>query len=70
VPCMIQERADQMVPFTLISEYPDETVYGEAFRLGHDTQMRTVLAAIEAWRELEPAALRACESIGHLKVCR
>ena len=34
-----------LVPVTLITEYPDETIYGDAFRLAHTTQMNTVLAA-------------------------
>jgi hypothetical protein len=38
---------DQDVPMTLITEYPDETIYGDAFRLAHSTQMATVLAAAE-----------------------
>jgi hypothetical protein len=35
---------------TLITEYPNETIYGDAFRLAHRTQMRTVLAAITLYR--------------------
>ncbi|MDB5850039.1 MAG: peptidase [Rhodoferax sp.] len=39
-------------PVTLITEYPDETVDGDAFRLAHTVQMRTVLAAVAAWQSL------------------
>jgi len=43
-------------PFTLIAEYPDETIYGDAFRLAHTVQMATV---IEAARLLEEGGLSA-----------
>ncbi|PWJ84494.1 hypothetical protein C7441_105110 [Pseudaminobacter salicylatoxidans] len=47
-PCFsgVDERHD--VPLTLITEYPDETIYGEAFVKGHTAQMQTVLAAYDA----------------------
>ncbi|HEY4254639.1 MAG TPA: hypothetical protein VGM87_25780 [Roseomonas sp.] len=34
-----------LCPVTLTAEFPDESIYGEAFILGHETQMRCVLAA-------------------------
>jgi hypothetical protein len=34
-------------PFTVVAEYPDETIYGDAFRLAHTVQMATVLAAAD-----------------------
>lgn len=39
-------------PVTLITEYPDETVEGDDFRLAHTVQMQTVLAATAAWQKL------------------
>jgi hypothetical protein len=45
------ERADS-APVTLITEFPDETVHGEAFRFAHTVQMQTVLAAVRAWQSL------------------
>ena len=45
--CEIGENTRQIPPFQLISEYPDETIYGDAFRLAHTTQMNTVLHAAE-----------------------
>jgi hypothetical protein len=42
-------------PVTLITEFPDETVHGEAFRLAHTVQMQTVLAAVRAWQSLARA---------------
>jgi len=37
---------------TLITEFPDETIEGDAFRFAHSVQTATVLAAVEAWRHL------------------
>lgn len=45
IPCMIVEHERQATPFQLITEYPDETIYGDAFRLAHTTQMNAVLHA-------------------------
>ena len=45
IPCLVREQGAQVPPYTLITEYPDETVYGDAFRLAHDVQMAAVLAA-------------------------
>ena len=45
--CEIGENVRQIPPFQLITEYPDETIYGDAFRLAHTTQMNTVLHAAE-----------------------
>lgn len=50
IPCMISEQAGPGAPFQLITEYPDETIYGDAFRLAHTTQMNTVLVAAELVR--------------------
>ncbi|HEY0296526.1 MAG TPA: peptidase M14 [Bordetella sp.] len=42
-----QERA----PLAILSEFPDETVYGERFRLAHTVQCTTVLAAVAQYRQ-------------------
>jgi hypothetical protein len=34
-------------PFTLVAEYPDETIYEDAFRFAHTVQTETVLAAAD-----------------------
>ena len=39
-------------PLTLITEFPDETVDGAAFRFAHTVQMHAVLAAVHAWQGL------------------
>ena len=49
IPCMITESDRATVPFTLITEYPDETIYGDAFRLAHATQHATVMAAVRLY---------------------
>ncbi len=37
---------------TLITEFPDETVHGEAFRFAHTVQMQATLAAVAAWQRI------------------
>jgi len=51
IPCMIMEDHRSTVPFTLVTEFPDQTVYGDTFRLAHTTHMRTVLHAAELYWE-------------------
>ncbi len=45
IPCRLDEAAEQVPPYTLVTEYPDETIGGDAFRLAHEVQMHAVLAA-------------------------
>lgn len=47
IPCLIGADERHVPPLTLITEYPDETIYGDRFALGHQVQMETVLAAVE-----------------------
>ncbi|NEI69142.1 peptidase M14 [Rhizobium lusitanum] len=49
-PCLADIDDRHTVPMTLITEYPDETIYGEAFVAGHTAQMETVLSAYRAWQ--------------------
>jgi len=53
IACMQAETAHD-APVTLITEFPDETVYGAAFRFAHTVQMATALAAQRAWQTLAP----------------
>ena len=46
IPCVIGESRF-VPPFTIVAEYPDETIYGDAFQLAHTVQMTTVVAAAE-----------------------
>jgi hypothetical protein len=47
IPCQIVESDRGIAPYTLIPEFPDETIYGAAFRLAHETQLQNVLAAVD-----------------------
>ncbi|WPZ14728.1 peptidase M14 [Nitratireductor rhodophyticola] len=51
-PITITEVDRHDAPMTLITEYPDETVYGDVFRLAHEAQTQTVLAAYDALQEM------------------
>jgi len=55
-PCLISIDDRHTVPLTLITEYPDETIYDDAFIAGHTAQMETVLAAYEAIQTIEEPA--------------
>jgi hypothetical protein len=44
------ESRQELAPVTILSEFPDETVYGERFRFAHTVQCETVLAAVAQWR--------------------
>ncbi|MBK5568533.1 MAG: peptidase M14, partial [Ensifer sp. SSB1] len=51
-PCMISIDDRHTAPLTLITEYPDETIYGDAFIAGHEAQKETVLAAYDAFQRM------------------
>ncbi|CAN7655272.1 peptidase M14 [Neorhizobium tomejilense] len=55
-PCLISIDDRHTVPLTLITEYPDETIYGPAFIQGHTAQMETVLSAYDAIQAIEEPA--------------
>jgi hypothetical protein len=44
---VIGETARFVPPFTLVAEYPDETIYEDAFRFAHTVQTATVLEAAD-----------------------
>jgi len=50
IPVQITETDREELPMALISEFPDETVYGDRFVFAHTVQMETVLAATELYR--------------------
>ncbi|MBO1112780.1 peptidase M14 [Bordetella petrii] len=52
IACVVTESDQEMAPLSLISEFPDETVYGAAFRYAHTVQMETVLAAVAVYADL------------------
>jgi hypothetical protein len=49
VPCLLTTDERHPTPLTLITEFPDETIYGEPYRFAHTVQMATVIAAEEAF---------------------
>ena len=49
--CTITESNAFPVPYSLITEFPDETIYGDAFQLGHTVLMTTVLEAASLYRD-------------------
>lgn len=49
IPCLLSADERYPTPLTLITEFPDETIYGEAYRFAHTVQMTTVLAAEAAF---------------------
>ena len=50
--CMARHK----IPLTLITEFPDETIYGDAFVFGHSVQMQTTIAAYEIYQDLAAAS--------------
>ena len=50
IPVQITETDREELPMALISEFPDETVYGDRFVFAHTVQMETVLAATDIYR--------------------
>ncbi|MDA8445426.1 peptidase M14 [Paracidovorax valerianellae] len=51
-----QSENPRGAPVTLITEFPDETVSGDAFRFAHTVQKAAVLAAVEAWQHIVSAS--------------
>ncbi|GKS97967.1 hypothetical protein AVKW3434_01285 [Acidovorax sp. SUPP3434] len=47
-----QSENPRGAPVTLITEFPDETVSGDAFRFAHGVQKAAVLAAVDAWQAI------------------
>ena len=55
-PYLIAEGKSHPMPLTLITEAPDETIYGEDFVLMQTAQMNTVIHAVRAYRGCSAAA--------------
>ena len=53
--CLLSQVDRPGAPVTLITEFPDETIHGDAFRFAHTVQMETALAAVRAWQGLARA---------------
>jgi len=54
VPCSFATYPEARFVVELVTEFPDETIAGDAFRLGAHVQKTTVLAAYAAWQTLWP----------------
>ena len=50
IPEHLTDNDREELPMALISEFPDETVYGDRFVFAHTVQMETVLAATDIHR--------------------
>lgn len=55
IPILVAEDTREATPLALISEFPDETIYGDDFVFAHTVQMETVLAAHEGYVRLSEA---------------
>ncbi|MBP0651109.1 hypothetical protein J8J40_29055, partial [Mycobacterium tuberculosis] len=62
IPCQVGGAARSTAPLELITEYPDETISGPAFRLGHECQFRTAVAAAEIFAAMKVDAVAAPQS--------
>ncbi|WP_227369726.1 peptidase M14 [Halomonas sp. M20] len=51
-PYLMMEDAQQLTPLMLITEYPDETLSGNAFVKAHNAQEATVISAYNAFQSL------------------
>ena len=52
IPCFVHQVEKNKVPLELITEYPDETIYGEDFVLGHTVQTMVVVEAYDIYQSL------------------
>jgi hypothetical protein len=55
IPCEITQDEAAPFPLAMITEFPDETVYGDLFMLGQTVQMEAALAAEDAYTRLSGA---------------
>jgi hypothetical protein len=56
IPCQIGGATRATADVELITEYPDETIAGAAFRLGHECQFRAAVAAAEIFAAMQAEA--------------
>lgn len=52
IPCQVGGPTRATAPIELITEYPDESIDGPAYRLGHESQFRAAVAATEIFAEM------------------
>ena len=51
--CRLDENARMPLPLVLVTDYPDETLSGEAFIAAHEAQRAATIAAYEAFQDLD-----------------
>lgn len=54
-PCSMQVDDNGLTPVSLITEFPDQTVVGDALVFAHTAQRAAVLAAYAAWQDIVQA---------------
>ena len=52
-PCDLSVSETSSIPLRLITEYPDETIHGDAFIAGHSAQKEAVLAAYDIFQAMK-----------------
>jgi hypothetical protein len=51
--CQMAEVPEAPVPFTLVTEFPDQMIWGDNFKFAHDIQRATILAAVQHMHVLD-----------------
>lgn len=54
IPCLVTQNDQQTMGVKLVTEFPDETIDGEAFRFAQEVQTQSVKIAAQAWWSLNP----------------
>ena len=57
-PCDLSVNETSSIPLRLITEYPDETIHGDAFIAGHTAQKEATLAAYEIFQAMNARGIR------------
>ncbi|MFI0474168.1 peptidase M14 [Halomonas sp. HMF6819] len=52
IPYLLTCDDTQLTPLQLITEYPDETIYGQDFTMAHQVQYETVMSAYQSYQSL------------------
>lgn len=52
IPYLLTRDDTQLTPLQLITEYPDETIYGNAFVMAHQVQYETIMSAYQSYQSM------------------
>mgnify|MGYP003663800087 CR=1 FL=1 len=52
IPYLLMRNDQQLTPLQLITEYPDETIYGDDFVMAHQVQYETVMSAYRCYQTM------------------